>query len=83
MLQLTKEAVVYSTKSCPWCDRAVKLLESNGYTVNKLIIGDDVTMEQFNEVFPEARTVPRIVIKSVAKFNNYAELATYFARCEA
>lgn len=54
--------VVWSKDGCPFCDRAVTLLETKGISYELRKIGDGWTKEQLLESVPSARTVPQIVI---------------------
>ena len=51
---------VYGQASCQFCTAAVKLLEANGYTVNYLTVGKDISKEEYFAKFPGVRTVPMI-----------------------
>lgn len=60
-----KEAKVFSTPTCAWCDRAIKLLEDHNVTTTKI----DVTAseENLSEMHihcggSQTNTVPQVVI---------------------
>ncbi len=57
-----KQAILYSTKTCAHCKTAKSLLESKGYQVDYRVIGDNTTMEQFQEDCPGAKVVPQVLI---------------------
>lgn len=52
--------VIYSKDNCPFCLQAEKLAEEKNfkYVVNK--IGKDIPVNEFHDMFPNARTVPQI-----------------------
>lgn len=54
--------VVWSKENCPFCQRAVSLLESKGIDYELRKIGEGWTREQLLEAVPTARTVPQIII---------------------
>ena len=55
-------AIVYSKPNCPNCTQAKALLSSKGIEYTEIVIGSDITREEFFSVFPEARTVPQIIL---------------------
>ena len=57
-----KKATLYSTETCPNCKTAQSLLTLNGYSVDYLVIGKDLTKEEFWAKNPTVRGVPYAVI---------------------
>ena len=53
---------IFSKVDCPYCDSAKSLLISKGFNYTEIIIGSDLTREQFVEKFPNVKTVPYIII---------------------
>ena len=53
---------MYSTTTCPYCERAEALLERQGVQVNKILI--DQVPQEFNTMIERTglRTVPQIFI---------------------
>lgn len=53
---------MYSTSTCPYCERAQALLERKGVEVNKILV--DQSVEEFNTMIARTglRTVPQIFI---------------------
>ena len=74
--------VVWSKDGCPFCDRAVSLLESKGIDFELRKIGEDWTKEQLLEAVPNARTVPQIVIdgNQIGGFTELNQLLTQEAK---
>lgn len=64
--------LIYGKPGCPHCVEAKALAERKGLNYNYTAIGSDMMVEDFKELFPEARTVPQIVIDGV-KIGGYAE----------
>jgi len=54
--------IVWSKENCPFCQRAVSLLESKGIDYELRKIGEGWTREQLLEAVPTARTVPQIIV---------------------
>lgn len=73
-----KIAVVYSQTNCPGCVEAKKLLEDRGYKVEIRTLGDDgnATKKQLMQDFPDARSVPQIIING-NKVGNLNTLKTF------
>lgn len=53
---------IYGKPTCRYCDMARKLCETRGVEYTYYSIGTDCTQEEFSNVFPEARTVPQIIV---------------------
>lgn len=67
---------IYGKPQCPYCDKAKAFCESNGLNYVYKSLGTDFTREQLLETFPNARTVPQIVVHG-AKIGSYSDLVTY------
>ena len=62
-LKTTKEVVIYTTDTCPYCRRAEAFLESNGVPFTAIdVTGDDAAREALVERSEGRRTVPQIFI---------------------
>lgn len=72
---------VYSKPDCVYCTRAKMLLASHGYGYTKHVIGTDLSREQFLQLFPNARTVPQIIINGKL-IGGYDNLVEYFEGME-
>lgn len=53
--------IVYGTDSCPWCDRAVELIEKHGEEFSYVDVGDD---EKAQAMFraERLRSVPQVFL---------------------
>ena len=56
------KVVIYTKPDCTYCGRAKKLLAIQGIPYQEIVIGTDVTREEFLELIPNAKTVPQIII---------------------
>ena len=55
--------IVYSSDSCPWCDRAKDLLKSQDIAFTEVNVkASPENFEQFQRATNGAKTVPQIVI---------------------
>jgi glutaredoxin len=73
-----KTAIVYSQVNCPGCVEAKKLLQDRGYAVEVRTLGEggNVTKQQLLRDFPDARSVPQIIINN-NKVGNLSTLKTF------
>lgn len=53
---------IYSKLDCTWCKAAKDLLDVNNIEYNEYVIGRDLTREEFLEKFPNAKSVPHILV---------------------
>jgi glutaredoxin len=67
---------IYGKDGCPYCEKAKELCESRGFAHKYLTMGKDYPREQLFETFPEAKTVPQIIINGT-KIGGYNELIKY------
>ena len=56
-------AVIWSKRSCTFCEQAKSLLKSKGIEYEERKIGDGWTKEELLEAVPTARTVPQIFLE--------------------
>ena len=61
---------------CPFCKQAKQFAENKNIPFENIDIGTDITVQQFQEKFPAARSVPLIldndvVIGGFTEFCNY------------
>ena len=73
-----KHAIVFSQPRCPGCVTAKTTLAIAGYTVEERELGNGWTKSQLLEIFPDARSVPQVIINNVpvgslANVLNYLE----------
>ncbi|MBV53778.1 MAG: glutaredoxin 3 [Coxiellaceae bacterium] len=58
------DVIIYSKANCPYCVHAKNLLTEKGVDFDELRIDlDPVAFAAMQEIVPNARTVPQIVIK--------------------
>ena len=71
------KVVIYTKPDCSYCGRAKKLLEIQGISYQEIVIGTDVTREEFLELIPTAKTVPQIIIDNelIGGYNQLYDLS--------
>jgi glutaredoxin 3 len=67
---------VYSKDNCPYCVKAKNLLNAHGIEFTEIKIGVDITRDEFLEAFPNARTVPQIILEG-EHIGGYTKLVEY------
>jgi len=67
---------IYGKPQCPFCDKAKNLCETRGFKYTYKSLGTDYTREELMEQFPNARTVPQIVING-NKIGGYDQFTQY------
>jgi glutaredoxin len=67
---------IYGKPMCPFCDKAKSLCETRGFKYTYKSLGTDYTREELMEQFPNARTVPQIVING-QKIGGYDQFTQY------
>lgn len=67
---------IYGKPQCSYCERAKQLCETRGFKYTYKSLGTDYTREELLEQFPNARTVPQIVVNGT-KIGGYTELINY------
>ena len=67
---------IYGKPMCPFCDKAKNLCETRGFKYTYKSLGTDYTREELMEQFPNARTVPQIVING-QKIGGYDQFTQY------
>jgi glutaredoxin len=67
---------IYGKPMCPFCDKAKRLCETQGFDFTYKSLGTDYTREELMEQFPNARTVPQIVING-KKIGGYDAFTKY------
>ena len=55
-------ATIYSRKDCPWCENAKNLCKVKGHSYTEVVIGEDISVENFKAKYPDVRTVPYITM---------------------
>ena len=67
---------IYGKPQCPFCEKAKSLCETRGFKYTYKSLGTDYTREELMEQFPNARTVPQIVING-NKIGGYDQFTQY------
>jgi glutaredoxin len=63
MLESTMmKTIVYSKDNCPQCDKLKKELDRDGIEYVELLLGRDITREEFMRQFPHVRSMPHVLI---------------------
>ena len=65
---------IYSKPNCSFCSQAKQLLEMEELPFEYLTLGSHYSLQEFMELFPEARTFPMIV-KDGEVVGGYKDLA--------
>ena len=53
--------VVYSKENCPACTALKARLTKDGESFTEIMVGVDITREEFLEKFPQVRMMPHLV----------------------
>jgi glutaredoxin len=67
---------IFGKPACPFCEQAKQLCERMKLKYVYKSMGTDFTREELLEQFPEARTVPQIIVNGT-KIGGYNELTKY------
>ncbi len=75
--------IIYGKSNCIFCDRAKALLEMRGleYSYRDINVGSHY--EDMKHYFPDAKTVPQIVVDYVIDFDmigGYTQLQEYLSK---
>lgn len=72
---------MYTLPSCPYCDKAKRLLELKGVEYTTSVIGVDLTREEFKETHPNCRSAPYIIMNG-EPLGGYSQLESYYGTSE-
>lgn len=53
--------IVYTKTNCPACDALKKQLKQEDKPFQEILIGRDISREEFMDTFPNVRSVPHVV----------------------
>jgi glutaredoxin 1 len=67
---------VYGKEGCPYCTRAVNLLEQKEIPYQYFSVGETIGITEFKEMFPTVKTVPYIINNSNV-IGGFSELQQY------
>ena len=73
------KALIYSKLNCPYCVKVESILNKAGIAVEKKILGEDIDIEEFKLILPNAKTVPQIYMYNNSEevyIGGYIELMT-------
>ena len=70
------KSVIYTKKSCTYCEEAKSLLELKNIEYRELEVTRPEVLDQLLELVPEAKTVPQIFIEGIY-IGGYTELVEY------
>jgi glutaredoxin 3 len=59
---MVKEFQLYTKSDCLYCEKAKNLISSRGDKYNELTVGLDINRNALLALFPEAKSVPQIVL---------------------
>jgi glutaredoxin len=54
------KTVVYSKENCPACTALKARLTKDGESFTEIMVGKDITREEFLEKFPQVRQMPHV-----------------------
>ena len=57
-----QEVIIYGKEGCVYCDRAVDLTYKKEMYITVKKLDRNFTVEEFNSLFPFAKTVPQIIL---------------------
>lgn len=72
-----KLATIWSQPDCGYCKKAKALLLEHGYIIVEKVLSKNYTKKDMLEEFPNARTVPQIVMDGVY-VGGYSDLVFKF-----
>lgn len=67
---------VYGRDGCSFCDKAQTVLEQYNREFAYYKLGEDLTVAEFQEKFPNQKTVP-VIVANGTKVGGYNELLGY------
>jgi glutaredoxin len=70
------KSVIYTKKSCTYCEEAKSLLELKNIEYRELEVTRPEVLDQLLELVPEAKTVPQIFIEGTY-IGGYTELVEH------
>lgn len=76
---MTAEVIIYSTATCPYCDRAKELLRAKGVSYTEYRVDEDMErLQEMMRLCDGRRSVPQIIIggQAVGGFDDIALLET-------
>jgi|13_taG_2_1085334.scaffolds.fasta_scaffold00498_8 glutaredoxin len=70
---------IYSKPDCSFCEKAKNLCRLRQIPYDEIVVGVDITRNELLELFPEAKTVPQIVVDddSIGGYNELKKRLGY------
>lgn len=59
---MTKRYIMYGTRTCHYCSLAEQWIKQRGDEVTKFIVGEDISKEDFLEMFGGSTQVPKVLL---------------------
>ena len=53
---------IYSSPGCFYCEKAIELCDRAGVEYKKIIVGGDITLQEFQVLFPNVSQYPHVTI---------------------
>jgi glutaredoxin 3 len=78
---MTDSVIMYTKDNCPFCVQAKNLFHAKGQPITEMKIGEDLSREEFMDLFPQVKTVPFIIING-EKVGGYDKLTEWYSRPE-
>lgn len=60
-MRSVEKVTVYSKPNCPGCVSLKAQLEAEYVDYTEVVLGKDMSVEDFKEMFPKVRSVPHVV----------------------
>ena len=73
------KALMYSKPNCQYCFKAEHALMKAGIEIEKKLLGEDIDIDDFKTLLPNAKTVPQIYLYNNSEevyIGGYVELLT-------
>jgi glutaredoxin len=53
---------IYKTSGCGYCVKIIELMERAGVPYNSTVVGKDITIDEFKELYPKASGFPYVIV---------------------
>ncbi len=67
---------IYSKEKCPFCIKAKDYLSKRGLSFTVFTLGEDFTVDEIREKFPDAKTFP-IIVEDGRMIGGYKQLTDH------
>lgn len=65
---------VYTKRGCKRCDEVKQYLTDKGKEFTEIVIGQDISMEEFRQLFPKVSIVPVVTTQDDIRFTDVNEI---------